>query len=300
MTINPTEFRPITTRPRRVWKKSHMAAANGDISVAKPQIEAWSGTLNDFTFLPLASDPLTMAIVEDGGRTMKVSRAGFTKMRQRGDSVHTQDSQHRVQEFSEDNTQTLLLGHHQLKIGQQDNSTILREHHILALGTDILLNVDQHLSGADTCLYLSTIPAIAHGVWMLRRTIVQVITTNTYACDLDQLSAITTGVCHMNESQEEDSHQGLHAPSPPPVRSSSLGYISEPERGDEENRQGRVRRGRRRRSRSRSREDEQSGSGILRPGDEVTVIERHDPRPKKDYDWYDNGGMRVRVREISQ
>ncbi|KIW23012.1 uncharacterized protein PV07_11246 [Cladophialophora immunda] len=105
---------------------------------------------------------------------------------------------------------------------------------------------------------------------------------------------------HEDESQEEDGHQEVHAPSPPPLRSSSLGYMGQPELGEEECRQGRPRRGRRRKSRSRSREDELSGSGILRPGDEVTVIERHEPRAREDYDWYDGGGMRVRVREISR
>ncbi|KIX98914.1 uncharacterized protein Z520_05375 [Fonsecaea multimorphosa CBS 102226] len=103
-----------------------------------------------------------------------------------------------------------------------------------------------------------------------------------------------------DESQEEDDHRGLHAPSPPPLRSSSLGYMGEPELGEEGGRHSRARRGRRRRSRSRSQEDEQSGSRILRPGDEVTVIERHEPKAREDYDWYDDGGMRVRVREISR
>lgn len=36
----------------------------------------------------------------------------------------------------------------------------------------------------------------------------------------------------------------------------------------------------------------------FRPGDMVTVIEKHRPQRNEDYDWYDEDGMRVRVREI--
>ncbi|EXJ74013.1 uncharacterized protein A1O5_02307 [Cladophialophora psammophila CBS 110553] len=103
-----------------------------------------------------------------------------------------------------------------------------------------------------------------------------------------------------DDIQEENGRLGIHAPSPPPIRSSSLGYIGAAEFGEGERRQARSGRGRRRRSRSRSREDEHSRSGILRPGDELTVIERHELRARGDYDWYDGGGMRVRVREISR
>lgn len=52
---------------------------------------------------------------------------------------------------------------------------------------------------------------------------------------------------------------------------------------------------RRPRSKSRSLSEEELD---LRPGDMVTVIERHHPQENEDYDWYDEGGMRVRVREI--
>lgn len=94
----------------------------------------------------------------------------------------------------------------------------------------------------------------------------------------------------------------LRAPSPPPIGSSSLGYI-EPRPHHEEIEVTRSReheaidrRGRpatwtsRRRSRSRS----VAGpvSTFLRPGDSITVIERDD------YDAFDRDGMRVRVREI--
>jgi hypothetical protein len=53
---------------------------------------------------------------------------------------------------------------------------------------------------------------------------------------------------------------------------------------------------RRRRSRSRSM-SEQPASEFLRPGDNITVIERTSA-PSQEYDWYDKDGMKVRVREI--
>lgn len=92
----------------------------------------------------------------------------------------------------------------------------------------------------------------------------------------------------------------LHAPSPPRNRSSSLGYMGNPDLDEEERHSGRFERRRRRRQRSRSRswEDEQREAKISRPGDELSVIERHGPEHREDYDWYDDGGMRVRVREI--
>jgi len=52
---------------------------------------------------------------------------------------------------------------------------------------------------------------------------------------------------------------------------------------------------RRPRSETRSLSEEELD---LRPGDMVTVIERHHPQNNADYDWYDEEGMRVRVREI--
>jgi hypothetical protein len=91
------------------------------------------------------------------------------------------------------------------------------------------------------------------------------------------------------------------APSPP-----SMGYIA-PRSLNEEVEVARTRqheavdgRGRpasvRRRRHSRS-ITERPASTFLRPGDEITVIERI-PAPGHDYDWYDKDGMRVRVREI--
>jgi hypothetical protein len=89
-----------------------------------------------------------------------------------------------------------------------------------------------------------------------------------------------------------------HAPSPPPARASSLGYMSEDEWGKPEHHEARSQRSGRRRSRTRSWEENESEFELLRPGDELTVIERHQPGHEDHYDWYDNGGMRVRVREI--
>jgi hypothetical protein len=65
----------------------------------------------------------------------------------------------------------------------------------------------------------------------------------------------------------------------------------------ETRRRSRSRRTSRVRSRSHSRSP-QPASEFLHPGDEVTVIEHHQPKPTEDYDWYDRDGMRVRVREI--
>ena len=55
---------------------------------------------------------------------------------------------------------------------------------------------------------------------------------------------------------------------------------------------------RRRASRMRSSERPELASRLLRPRDEVTVVEHHDPDRSDDYDYYDKDGMRVRVREI--
>ena len=55
---------------------------------------------------------------------------------------------------------------------------------------------------------------------------------------------------------------------------------------------------RRPRSRSRETQEPRRGQLALRPGDEVIETERHRRMPTEDYDWYDRGGMRVRVREI--
>ena len=56
----------------------------------------------------------------------------------------------------------------------------------------------------------------------------------------------------------------------------------------------------RRRSQSRLRltPPELSVDTLLRPGDNITVVERRPPTQAADYDWYDKDGMRVRVREI--
>lgn len=94
---------------------------------------------------------------------------------------------------------------------------------------------------------------------------------------------------------------------------SSLGYI-EPHTRDRDNEEVEVTRTRhhevidrrgppatmtlRRRSRSRS-IVEQPASEFLRPGDNITVIERSSALPSHDdYDWYDRDGMKIRVREI--
>jgi hypothetical protein len=95
----------------------------------------------------------------------------------------------------------------------------------------------------------------------------------------------------------------LAAPMPPPMNTSSLGYI-EPHPHDSEVEVTRTkhheaidRRGRpamvTRRRRSRSRSVAEPAATFLRPGDDITVVEK-----SNDYDTYDRDGMRVRVREI--
>lgn len=55
------------------------------------------------------------------------------------------------------------------------------------------------------------------------------------------------------------------------------------------------------RSRSRPWKGGELEDEDLRAGDELTVIERHTPGHRDDdYDWYDDQGMRVKVREISR
>lgn len=91
------------------------------------------------------------------------------------------------------------------------------------------------------------------------------------------------------------------APSPPPARASSLGYMNQAGSEEGDYSEAPSRRGRHWRSRSRSWESEEPDPGVLRAGDELIVIERHHPSHNDDdYDWYDDGGMRVRVREISR
>jgi hypothetical protein len=97
----------------------------------------------------------------------------------------------------------------------------------------------------------------------------------------------------------------IRAPSPPSIAgTSSLGYL-EPRpyhqadntrfgNREEAEKRGRPLLGSRRRSRSRSVVEPESS--FLRPGDHITVLERHGDAG--DYDTYDRDGMRVRVREI--
>jgi hypothetical protein len=97
----------------------------------------------------------------------------------------------------------------------------------------------------------------------------------------------------------EHPQRSRHAPSPPLDRSPPMDYSAESDLDEWEGRERRSERRRRHRQRSRTPEDESVVERrILRPGDEVTLIERHRGRPSEDYDWYDEEGMRVRVREI--
>jgi len=99
---------------------------------------------------------------------------------------------------------------------------------------------------------------------------------------------------------EELDNMMLHAPSPPTVRVSSLGYLDHGDYDESEHHQSRSRRNGHRRSRYRSWEEEEPDPKVLRPGDALTVTETHEPSQGDDYDWYDDEGMRVHVREISR
>ncbi|KAJ9615552.1 hypothetical protein H2200_001627 [Cladophialophora chaetospira] len=110
-----------------------------------------------------------------------------------------------------------------------------------------------------------------------------------------------TSHAYDDDSQWERFPMVAKAPSPPPARASSLGYMNHAESDDADYPEGCSRRGRHWRSRSQSWESEETEREILRAGDELTVIERHIPGHRDDdYDWYDDGGMRVTVREISR
>lgn len=91
------------------------------------------------------------------------------------------------------------------------------------------------------------------------------------------------------------------ASSPPPIGASSLGYMNRAESDEPSHREAPSRSRGRWRSKSRPWEGGDPEDEDLRAGDELTVIERHSPGHRDDdYDWYDDQGMRVKVREISR
>ena len=109
-----------------------------------------------------------------------------------------------------------------------------------------------------------------------------------------------------NEWNEENyrenyGRQALRAPSPPILQAPSLEHMNQADYDDPEPGRARSRRSRRRPSPSPSWDSEEPEDGGLRVGDELTVIERHEPAHREDdYDWYDDQGMRVKVREVSR
>ncbi len=99
--------------------------------------------------------------------------------------------------------------------------------------------------------------------------------------------------------QAGHTRRSRHAPSPPHDCSPPEDCLTEPDLGEWESHERRFERRRHHRHRSRTPEDDHFVErSLLRPGDEVTLIERRRERPSEDYDWYDEEGMRVRVREI--
>ena len=93
----------------------------------------------------------------------------------------------------------------------------------------------------------------------------------------------------------------MHPPSPPSLHPSSLGHINHAEFDEPEHNEARLRTAGGVHARSPSWDGGEPKREILRAGDELIVIERHEPdSDRDDYDWYDGEGMRVRIREISR
>ncbi len=104
---------------------------------------------------------------------------------------------------------------------------------------------------------------------------------------------------HRKTSPEQHDHGWVHAPRPPPIRSSSLGSLEGPDVGGGLRHDVSLGKVRRRRSRSRPTAREMGESSMISPGDAFTLIERHADRPTpEEYEQYDSEGMRVRVREF--
>ncbi|EXJ56757.1 hypothetical protein A1O7_07101 [Cladophialophora yegresii CBS 114405] len=97
------------------------------------------------------------------------------------------------------------------------------------------------------------------------------VTKSTHALRRELLSVGGVG------DSREDGHTAVYAPSPPPARTSSLGYMSEGDYGEPQHHEARPQKSRRQRSRTQAYEEEESQVEVLRPGDELTVIERHEP-----------------------
>ncbi|KAK5278826.1 hypothetical protein LTR20_009347 [Exophiala xenobiotica] len=104
---------------------------------------------------------------------------------------------------------------------------------------------------------------------------------------------------HRKTSPEQHDHGWVHAPSPPPIRSSSLGYLPGSDAGGGLRHDVSSGKARRRRSRSRRPAREKDESSMISPGDALTLIERHARRPTpEEYEGYASDGMRVQVREF--
>lgn len=111
-------------------------------------------------------------------------------------------------------------------------------------------------------------------------------------------NAVHTAESH-DEQRQDLIHRSNPRSNPLSLQSSFLGHplARERESHDEHGRPGRARTHRR----SRSGSESVASEGLdVRAGDEIILEQRHtyDPTESDDYDWYDDNGMRVRVREI--
>lgn len=103
-------------------------------------------------------------------------------------------------------------------------------------------------------------------------------------------------ILSLSETHPHQRHHGSRGCGGSSTATSSLSSSELPDT-DGPRRQTRSGRDGRFRSRSRRLGHDAELAGMMRPGDELTLIERHPPYPPDDYEWYDNEGMRVRVRE---
>lgn len=113
------------------------------------------------------------------------------------------------------------------------------------------------------------------------------------------LPDMESNVDHTAESHDEQRQDLIQRSSPRSLQSTFLGHSLARERESHDN-HGRLGRARtHRRSRSGSESVASEGLDVI-AGDEIILEQRHtnDPTESDDYDWYDDNGMRVRVREI--
>ncbi|ETI26229.1 hypothetical protein G647_03006 [Cladophialophora carrionii CBS 160.54] len=257
------------SRPAR--NQRHVAPSDEGIGDRKLRVSKWSDKLADYDSHLLERIPIVIVEVTAAD---ELEIEGLSTRRS-GQHGPVQEDQLLVRGLFEDSTRIPSWGFHIL-------ATHLRIIPAPLLGITRIINIESTL----------TLAGIDENWTELIAGIVDV-TKRTYTLHRGLLSAV--GV----DDSQEDGHSAVYAPSPPPAPASSLGYMSEGDFGQPQHHEARSQMSRRQHSRTQSYEEEESEVEVLRPGDELTVIERHGP-VDGDYEWYDDGGIRVRVREISR